>query len=175
MLTGGPDTVTCDSLRNGNEEEERKDNDNARDRHERDSSQDSLGAFAGLFTTFESSSLRPLTVNPVACPGVWPSSAMWGFTTLYRILCPSACRVFMDFHPHHPPGNADSNHPEMQQQSICLSATVAFLSSGRGCLCALRSNCQMPLLRLCVLPHETFRPRRHLLVKAQEHRKMSAS
>src|SRR5271155_1807614 len=41
MLTGRKDTVACDSLRNGIEEEERKEHpDNEHDRHERESSQD---------------------------------------------------------------------------------------------------------------------------------------
>jgi hypothetical protein len=59
MLTGGKHAVTRDSMRNGNEEKECEENDNARDRHDPESSQDSGDVLAGLFTAFENSSLHP--------------------------------------------------------------------------------------------------------------------
>jgi hypothetical protein len=53
MHSGAKDAVTCDSLRNGNEEkEECNESDDAPHRHERESSQDSSDMFAGLFTAF---------------------------------------------------------------------------------------------------------------------------
>ena len=64
--------------------------------------------------------------------------------------------------------NAPGSSIRSPANPICLSATVALLSSSRGCLRALRSDCQMPLLRLCVLPREDGKPRGSLLVKAKE-------